>query len=379
MSESIANDLLAALNLVVLQRLDSASFAPIGTSPNWFRAFFPKVPTHYDRSSLERAFPFLENFLVDAEQFWQTQERGMLKSGYWSEMDRQGQELQLEATATCLANQRYLLLIEVANSAYRTEQALIQTGREHQLSHDRFVREVEKKEILLHCIFHDLVGQVTTFSNCLGLLRLEPLSEKGQEWLEIGRKQVDQQTELLREIVYAFSSEVESLEETAVDVRQAPDLWECCRNIVNIFTPSFVTQQKQIQLQPPYSTENWRVIGERSRLERVLANLVENALRHTPVGSIVTLRLQAEADSILCSVDDQGTGVPHESVKFLFQRFFRGQTNAGKVGLGLYFCRITIERWGGAIGYMPLADGGTRFWFRLRRIVPPSPTDAPPS
>lgn len=372
MSESIARDLLAALNFVVLQQRDRFSFAQIGTRPDWFAAFFPIASDPYDRVVLERTFPFLENFLVDAEQFWQTQERGLLKSGYWSEIDRQGQQLQLEAIALCVANQRYLLLMEVANTAYRTEQALIQTGREQQLRFDRFVREVEKKEILLHCIFHDLVGQATAFSNCLELLRLEPLSEKGQEWLEIGRRQIDQQIELLREIVYAFSAEVESLE-TLSDDMTAPNLWECCYNVLESFTPSFVAQQKQIQLQPhysdqQYSTENWQVVGEQSRLERILSNLVENALRHTPVGSTVTLRLQAEADAILCSVEDQGAGVPPESVKYLFQRFFRGQDNTGKVGLGLYFCHITIERWGGTVGYERLADG-SRFWFRLRKAI----------
>ena len=371
MSELILIDLVAALNLVVLHRLDSALFAQIGKQPGWFRSFFPGVTTHYERSSLEQVFPFLENFLVDAEQFWQTQQQGMLRSGYWSETNSQGQEFQLEATATYLANQHYLLLIEVTNSTYQTQQALIQTGREHQLGYDRLVREIEKKEILLHCIFHDLVGQVATFSNCLDLLSLEPLSNKGKEWLEIGHMQVKQQTELLREIMYAFSPEVASLETVATDEIQAPDLWDCCHDAVDVFTPSFAAQQKQIQLQPgQHSTESWQVVGERSRLERILTNLIENALRHAPVGSTVTLHLQADADSILCSVDDQGEGIPAESVKFLFRRFFQGKEKTGKAGLGLYFCRITIERWGGTIGYLPLEGGGSRFWFRLRKVVP---------
>lgn len=369
MSESIANDLLVSLNLVVLQRLDANLFALVGTPPKWVDSFFSAQFGQIDRVSLEQTFPFLENFLVDAEQFWQ-QDQGTLKSGYWSEIDWQGQEFQLEATAVCLNNQRHLLLIEAANASYQTQQALIQTGREHQLNYDRFVRVIEKQEILLHCIFHDLVGQVNTFSNCLELLSFESLSEKGQERLEIGRMQVIGQTELLRQILSAFSPEVASLAEITTDQTQAPNLWNCAQHMVNIFTPSFVAQHKQIQLQPQQlGSEDWRVVGERSRLDRILANLIENALRHTPVGSSVTLRLQSEADAILCSVEDQGGGVPAEFVSSLFQRFFQGQEKTGKTGLGLYFCRITIERWGGTIGYLPLAKGGC-FWFRLRKLTP---------
>jgi K+-sensing histidine kinase KdpD len=49
----------------------------------------------------------------------------------------------------------------------------------------------------------------------------------------------------------------------------------------------------------------------------------------------------------------------------LFEKFSQGGTNTGKVGLGLYFCRITVEDWGGQIGCLPNMRDGACFWFTL--------------
>jgi signal transduction histidine kinase len=99
----------------------------------------------------------------------------------------------------------------------------------------------------------------------------------------------------------------------------------------------------------------------------VLQNLLGNALRYSPKGSTVTIGLARDEESITFSVDDEGPGVPEEVRDRLFQKFSQGRTKSGSAGLGLYFCRITVERWGGEIGYTPRDTGGSRFWFRVRR------------
>ncbi|QSJ20732.1 ATP-binding protein [Nostoc sp. UHCC 0702] len=81
------------------------------------------------------------------------------------------------------------------------------------------------------------------------------------------------------------------------------------------------------------------------------------------------LLLQLDREYVLLVVDDQGSGVPPKMVNTLFQKFFQGKDKSGRVGLGLYFCRITVERWGGKIGYFPRQTGGSKFWFRLPRPV----------
>jgi signal transduction histidine kinase len=67
---------------------------------------------------------------------------------------------------------------------------------------------------------------------------------------------------------------------------------------------------------------------------------------------------------VVIAVEDEGEGVAAETLPRLFEKFAH-DPRAGGTGLGLYFCRITIEQWGGGIGYEPRVPVGSRFWIRL--------------
>ncbi len=110
--------------------------------------------------------------------------------------------------------------------------------------------------------------------------------------------------------------------------------------------------------------DTWAVVGEQSRLERIFTNLLENALRHTHPETAVNVSFKREGGDIITAIEDEGPGVPLDLVNTLFDKFSQGK-QGGSGGLGLYFCRITVERWGGAIGAENRKDGGARFWFRL--------------
>ena len=112
-----------------------------------------------------------------------------------------------------------------------------------------------------------------------------------------------------------------------------------------------------------------KVTGETERLERVLYNLLANAIRHSTEGQTISVRVEEDGDFIQTSVEDEGAGVPEALVEGLFDRFVQGASHTGQVGLGLYFCKITVEGWGGSIGYTPGKTGGACFWFRLPKPV----------
>jgi CheY-like chemotaxis protein len=118
----------------------------------------------------------------------------------------------------------------------------------------------------------------------------------------------------------------------------------------------------------------WWVHGEATRLERIFSNLLENALRYTSAGSKVTIGLTDDGEFVRAFVDDEGPGLPADlSPAQIFALFSKGKEGGGKAGLGLYFCRLTVERWGGTIGCESLPQRGSRFWFRLPKASPRLP------
>jgi signal transduction histidine kinase len=369
MSESITADVFATLNILVLERLNLGSFRITGTVPNWLRCFCRRqVTSGMEILIPEEEFPFLENFLIDAEEFWESNAEDKLKSGLWTQTDLTGKEYYFEASAIRVNNQK-ILLIESLDGEYKQIQSLIQKARENKLTYQQLLKENQKKEVLIHCIIHDLAGQLSGINCCLALLEFENLTPKGKERLQIGRKQSIKQEMLIREILDAFSAEVQSLEAFTVDVDKAPDALISTQEVIEILTPTFTLNKMRLQLADNVDlTADWKVVGDKSRLDRVISNLAENALRHSPVGSVVTVGLQQDGEYVLVTVNDEGCGVAPEMAQNLFQKFSQGRGRSGRVGLGLYFCRITVERWGGEIGYSHRPEGGSRFWLRLPKV-----------
>ena len=367
MQVSIATDLLVALDLVVMQQMADGHFIITGAIPDWLRQLDPGIDNQQELNPGEK-FLFLEPFLIEAENNWWQQQGKVGKSGWWIETDASGKEYQLEAAAVRLQAEK-ILLIELLSSEYKQTQIVLQTARENLLSYQRLIQEIQKKEILIHCIVHDLAGQLTVIDYCFQLLELQDLTTKGKEYVKIGKQQSLKQQKLIQEILDAFSAEVESLEAFIVEPQSAPDVLACTQEVVNTLLPTFLQNHKDLLIYPNVDPlRDWQVVGEKSRLERVLLNLIENAGRYSPPKTAVTIELKPEGDFVFVSVEDQGPGVSPELAETLFQKFSQGKDQPGKSGLGLYFCRVTVEHWGGKIGYSDRAEGGAKFWFCLPRL-----------
>jgi signal transduction histidine kinase len=94
------------------------------------------------------------------------------------------------------------------------------------------------------------------------------------------------------------------------------------------------------------------------RLAEILANLVTNAVRHTPRGGHVTVRVSPAADGAAFEVQDTGPGIPEDQLQIVFDRFVTS-ADAGGTGLGLAIAKRLVEAHGGAIEASSPATGGT--------------------
>jgi signal transduction histidine kinase len=106
------------------------------------------------------------------------------------------------------------------------------------------------------------------------------------------------------------------------------------------------------------------------KIQRVLFNLIRNAIRHTPADGSVTVRAEAQREEIEIEVADSGDGIPAEDRERIFDAFFRGGEDASRhsdgAGLGLAVSRAIVETHGGRIWLAP-AQRGTRVRFSLPR------------
>jgi signal transduction histidine kinase len=191
----------------------------------------------------------------------------------------------------------------------------------------------------------------------------------GNELLQIGLRQAGKMQRLIQGILTTFAKEVKPIVPTLIGADIAPDLRACAREVAASLQATASLKGLSIKIDADAGDSALKVIGESERLERVLFNLLANALRHSSPGQTITIRLQGEPGFVRASVEDQGEGVPGNLVDRLFDRFSQGKEHTGLAGLGLYFCRITVENWGGSIGYSPADEGGACFWFRLPRPV----------
>ena len=111
------------------------------------------------------------------------------------------------------------------------------------------------------------------------------------------------------------------------------------------------------------------VMMDAARVQRVLYNLVQNAIRHTPPDGTVLLEAQEEPDAVRVDVVDTGEGVPPADLPHIFDRFYRGEKSRvrgqGGAGLGLAIARGLVEAHGGRIWAQSAPGKGARFSFVL--------------
>ncbi|MGN0099848.1 MAG: sensor histidine kinase [Dietzia sp.] len=114
------------------------------------------------------------------------------------------------------------------------------------------------------------------------------------------------------------------------------------------------------------------VLGDDVRLRQVLGNLVDNAVRHTPAGVPVTVRVGTEGDDAVLEVADAGPGMTPEEAARAFERFYRADASrtsaTGGSGLGLAIVRSLVEAHGGAVTVDTAPGRGATFHVRLPRV-----------
>ena len=127
-------------------------------------------------------------------------------------------------------------------------------------------------------------------------------------------------------------------------------------------------EDKGIQLESHFFDDPGPVLADPERIQLVFTNLVTNAIRHTPKGGTVELRMEGVDSIVKFEVSDQGEGIPEEHQRKIFDKFFQlpGATHEG-AGLGLAIAKEIVLAHRGEIGVKSAPGRGSTFWFTLPR------------
>src|SRR6266511_2695467 len=189
------------------------------------------------------------------------------------------------------------------------------------------------------------------------MARREPAEQRA---LAVIQRQVDRLTRLVQQLL---DSSRLRLEDGAVRAERF-DLAALAAEVVERMRPA--APGHALSLDAGASVP---VVADRERIERVIANLLENAIRFSPGGGPVRLRVGALDSEARVSVADDGVGIPSDRQGHVFQRYYRAHAGTpddyGGLGLGLEVSRVVIERHGGRMWFESAPGQGSTFHFGL--------------
>ncbi|MGZ8850959.1 MAG: sensor histidine kinase, partial [Thermoanaerobaculia bacterium] len=223
------------------------------------------------------------------------------------------------------------------------------------------------KDEFLSIASHELRTPVTSIKGytqlAKTLIRENDLATS-EEYLDVALDQIDRMSRLILELL-----DVSRIETGRLEIRREPIQWSTfVRDVVHRHHTA--VSDRRFHMNVP--DETLIVSGDRDRLEQVLGNLLENAVKYSPEGSEILVTVDNEEDQVVTSVCDNGIGIPSDELTQVFERFHRGRqvssTNYGGLGLGLYITKQIIERHGGKIWVESREGSGTMFSFSLPAV-----------
>ena len=221
---------------------------------------------------------------------------------------------------------------------------------------------------LVSNISHDLRTPLSAMQGYLETLIIkgEALSEEERDrYLKIARRHVVRLGSLIGDLF-----ELSKLDSASVTPQlESFSVPELVQDIAQEF--QLQAEKKNITLSLNLDTNSAFTIGDIGLIQRVLENLVRNAIRFTPVGGEVTLSISERPQSVAVAVSDTGAGIPDNEISHIFDRFYRSDQGNGSrsdsSGLGLAIVKKILDLHDSRITVVSKINAGTRFEFELPR------------
>ena len=199
--------------------------------------------------------------------------------------------------------------------------------------------------------------------------------DTGRKFLRIIDKHATRMSRLIDDLLILSRMESQPLPV----ISEGLDLEELIRSTVASFEKD--SKDKGITLTMEFADGLPSVLGDRDRLEQVVVNLLDNAIKYTPTGGEVEVEAALSGGEVLVEVKDTGMGIPENDLSRIFERFYRvdkaRSRELGGTGLGLAIVKHIIAGLGGRVWverrHLRKAGGGSTFSFTLKPVGPRPP------
>jgi hypothetical protein len=230
-------------------------------------------------------------------------------------------------------------------------------------------RSTRLRDEVLAVVAHDLRNPVHTVLGAAGVVEVIPPGEAHTRHMQMIQRAARRMERLISDLL-----DVASIESGTLSLRSAPiDLTAIVTEVLEPIASQ--ARERKVNVQREIDSGIPTVMGDHDRLMQVLSNLLGNAIKFTPEGGRVRLRVARSGDEVLVSVADNGIGISRSDLPHVFERFWRSQDSKEKgAGLGLSIAYGIIEAHGGRIWAESELGVGTKMTFAL-----PVPVASPPS
>ena len=220
----------------------------------------------------------------------------------------------------------------------------------------------EQKEKILNSVAHDLRSPISNISS-LSKLILENIQteEEKNELLKMIVYSSDRSLNLINDLLHNNSAILQSVVLQPVDLNQL--LSQCHQMLL------FRANEKKIDIQIEFWPEILFVNIDSDKTERVISNLVNNAIKFSQENSVISLHLSREENNALLMIKDHGIGIPKENHERIFETFTnvkrKGTAGEKSFGLGLSICKQIIQEQQGTISLESEVGKGSTFFVRV--------------
>ena len=233
---------------------------------------------------------------------------------------------------------------------------------------DRIENSVNQLHTITNSLAHDLRSPMMAIR---GKLELALLADHENAWsdpIAAAVEELDRLSDFLTK-----SLDVAEANADALHLRRVPvDLDGVLRSMVNLYEPSFTEGGLKVLLRSPSAL---LVSADPALLHRMLANLLDNALKHLPPGTTIYIQIQPQGEYGRLEIEDDGPGFPPEVVDRPFEKYVKGKSSTGS-GMGLAFAEAVVRAHGGQIRASNGARGGACIVVDLPLSVP-APEEEP--